>query len=70
MSKLSIRRPNLPHHDSKMVNLETIVMGGKTLKKLWVLMGVYNLLRYKLQTHKYVTGCYGESSTRMVNYPT
>ena len=39
MSKLSIRRLNLPHHDSKAVNLETIVMGGKTLKKLLVPWG-------------------------------
>ena len=33
MSKLLIRRQNLAHHDSKAVNLETIVIGGKTLKK-------------------------------------
>ena len=33
-------------------------------------MGVHNLLRYKLQTHEYVTACYGKSSRRMVGYPT
>ena len=33
-------------------------------------MGVQNLWRYKLQTHEYVTACYGKSSRRMVGYPT
>ena len=33
MSKLPIRRLDLPHHDSKAVNLET-VLGGRTLKKM------------------------------------
>ena len=28
-------------------------------------MGVHNLLRYKLQTHEYVTACYGKRSGRM-----
>ena len=33
MSKLSIRRLNSPSDDSNAVNLETIVLGDKTLKK-------------------------------------
>ena len=39
MSKLSIRQLNLPLHDSNAANLETIVMVGKTLKKLWISWG-------------------------------
>ena len=33
-------------------------------------MGVHNPSGYKLQTHEYVTACYGKSSRRMVGYPT
>ena len=62
MSKLSIRRLNLPLHDSNAVNLETIVMGCKTLKKLWISWGSTIHLRCKLPTHEYVIACYGESS--------
>ena len=39
MSKQSIRWLNLPLHDSSASNLETMVMGGKTLKKLWITWG-------------------------------
>ena len=39
ISKLSIRRLNLPYHESKAVNLETIVTDGKSVKKVWVSWG-------------------------------
>ena len=46
----------VPHHDSKAVNLETIVMVGKTLEKLWGFMGV-PYLASKLQFfHHYNLG--------------
>ena len=69
MSKLSIRRLNSPSDDSNAVNLETIVLGDKTLKKLWISWGSTIHLRCKLSTHEYVTTCYGKSSERMVGYP-
>ena len=67
---VSIRRLNLQYHDSKAVNLETIVKGGNTLKKQWGFMGFHNLLRCKFQTHEYVTAYYGESSIIIFRYPT
>ena len=69
MSKLSIRRLNSPSDDSNAANLETIVLGDKTLKKLWISWGSTIHLRCKLSTHEYVTTCYGKSSLRMVGYP-
>ena len=36
---LSIRRVNISLHNYDAVDLETIVMGGKTMKKLWVSWG-------------------------------
>ena len=58
-----------PLHDSNAVNLETIDLGGKTLKKLWISWGSTIQQRCKLPTHVYVTTCYGKSSERMVGYP-
>lgn len=69
MLKLSIHRLHLPLHDSNAVNLETIDLGGKTLKKLWISWGSTIHQRCKLPTHEYVTTCYGKSSERMVGYP-
>ena len=49
ISKLSIRRLNLPYHESKAINLETIVTDGKTVKKLWVSRGstIYEDISYR-----------------------
>ena len=55
-------------HDSNAVNLETIDLGGKTLKKLWISWGSTNHRRCKLPTHEYVTTCYGKGSEMMVGY--
>ena len=68
MSKLSIRRLNSPSDDSNAVNLETIVLGDKTLKKIWILWGSKIHLRCKLSTHEH-DHSYGKSSYRMVGYP-
>ena len=69
MSKLSIHWLNSPSDDSKAVNLETMVLVDKTLKKLWISWGSTIHLRCKLLTYEYVTTCYGLSSLRMVGHP-
>ena len=55
MSKLSSRRLSSPLHDSNAVSLETIELGGKTLKKLWISWGSTIYQRCKLPTHEDVT---------------